>query len=174
MMRRTKLIAGGAATTVLLGAMLALEAGCYDRNVCDGGGAADWGLNPEEGQLISGDVWETTPQVSRWLPFPRRRVWLLHPKGLEGRGYARVNVYVSADPDPNVIGTQYTTGAGNLGQIRVAGDLILVINETCEDYFVRVVVEAYPGAPDAGALAPPPAPPEELPDAGDDDASDGA
>ena len=160
--RAKKLAAGGAATT-LLGVVLALETGCYDRNVCDGGGVETWGGTRRGAARVERRLGVLAPG-GPMAPLPRRRVWVLHPVGLEARGYVRITPYVSADPDPNVVGTQYTTGAGNLGQIRVAGDVVLVINDTCEDYFVRVVVEAYAGPPDV------PLPNDaELPDAGDGD-----
>jgi hypothetical protein len=152
----------------VLGGALVFEAGCYSRDVCDGGGFVTYGSEPGQGTLATPDIWESGPQTGDWMPFPRKRNWIIHPKGLEGRGILRVTPYVSPDQNPAKQFTQFTTGAGNLTELRIDGDNIWVINDTCEDFFLRVVIEAYPAPPVAGPFpdaAPPPVVSDASPDA---------
>ena len=119
-------------------------------------GSEDSFGNKGQGELVGPGIWETTPQYGKWLPFPAQRKWYLFPQQLAGTDFARVLVYISAAEEPNPT-EQYTLASGDSALIRQFPDGrnhgVEVKNNTCADFFVRVVIEGYPqaGAADAGA-----------------------
>jgi len=145
----------------ILGSLTFLGAstGCYG-DQCTGS-AGDYGWNPGEGRLLDSDTWESNPQVSRWLEYSHQRSWFVHLPAFQGREISNVYVYISPDPDPNVSNPpqykQYTLASGNLAEITVnfSGTpglvpTVQVHNDTCADYYSRIVITAYPATPDAG------------------------
>ena len=140
---------------------VALASGCYG-HTCDGD-VQVFGKNPGEGRLFSADKWESSAIDGVWLDFPKQRAWIFDLHELGGRTPAVVTSYVSAQTDPNhELGGNFTIAAGNLAEISgVAPDQVVVHNGTCADYYLRVVVEAPPRAPNASVPTP-------IPDAGSD------
>ena len=143
---------------VAFAATSATTTACQDRTCT--GSFADFGRAPFQGELIDPDTWESTPQGSKWLPYPGQRSWFFFPRGLERRQIASVLVYISPVESPNDPGGQYTVASGNVATIRTFADPadpqllnpgVQVGNDTCADFFVRVVVRAYP-AGDAGLV----------------------
>ncbi|WP_394842393.1 hypothetical protein LZC95_35660 [Pendulispora brunnea] len=147
--------------TVLFGSLIFLggSTGCYG-DQCTGT-VGEFGLNAGEGRLLDPNTWESNLQSSEWLSYSHQRSWFIRVKGFEGRDISQVFVYISPDKDPNVFqqGTykQYTLASGNLAEITIAENgrpgvtpLVQVHNDTCADYYTRIVVEAYPALPDAG------------------------
>jgi hypothetical protein len=150
----------GALWTTLM-VSISVASGCYGRN-CEGD-VVVFGKNPGEGRLFSADKWESGPTDGVWLDFPKQRVWIFDLHELGGRTPAIVTPYVSAQADPvHELGGNFTIAAGNLAEISGAvPDQVVVHNGTCADYFLRVVVEAPPRAPEASLPSP-------IPDAGGD------
>jgi hypothetical protein len=126
---------------------VALTPACQDRACL--GGTADYGARPGEGNLITPDLWETTAAEAKWVRYPAQQVWFIHPQGMAQRHYSRITVYISPVEEPNTGGQQYTIASGNVAVVTQLGDMIVVHNDTCADFFFRVVAEAYP-LPDAG------------------------
>ena len=118
---------------------VALASGCYG-HTCDGD-VQVFGKNPGEGRLFSADKWESSAIDGVWLDFPKQRAWIF---------------------DLHELGGNFTIAAGNLAEISgVAPDQVVVHNGTCADYYLRIVVEAPPRAPNASVPTP-------IPDAGSD------
>lgn len=123
---------------------------CQGRE-CESDGYKDYGYGPGEGHLVDENTWETTPNNATWLAFGPYHLWGLHPVGLEGRDILNVNVYYSADPNPNTNApvSNFTPGSGNGALVAVSADsrTVFVSNATCAPTFVRVVIQADPFPP---------------------------
>jgi len=123
--------------------------GCQGRE-CESDGYKDYGYGPGEGHLVTADIWESTPNYANWLAFGPYHLWGIHPVGLEGRDILRVDVYYSADQNPNATpGSNYTIGAGNgaIEQISPDSRTVLLSNATCAPNYVRIVIQADPLPP---------------------------
>ena len=146
-------------------AIIALAPGCYGRN-CEGG-AETFGVDPGQGEMVSDTDWESSPPVGPWIPFPRQRRLVFDIRALGGRTPFRQVVYLSAAAQPNVPGSgqagNQTVGAGNIALFdNVGPNHIDVVNDTCSDFYMRLVVEV-PPFPEPPPEAEPPTP---VPDAG--------
>ncbi len=133
-------------------ASAALFAACFP-HTCEGDFVV-YGRNANEGRLLNADTWESTPIDGPWLDFRAQRVYVfdLHDLGVD-RLPEIVTPYVSAQKDPLHEGGNFTVAAGNLTEISGAErGKVTLKNDTCADYFLRVVVQATPRAPagDAG------------------------
>lgn len=178
-LRRCRSAAGAlgvVSVVVMLCATSSATTACQARN-CEYSGS-DFGRNAGEGRLIDANTWESTPAEGNWLPFPGERYWYFYPP-FPKRKIARVNVFISPSADPNA-GSQYTLASGNVAVIRQFADPgnqenpgISVGNDTCAEFFVRIVVDAYPETPagDAGADAGPDGSADAGPDASTTDAT---
>ena len=136
--------------TVIGGGTLALSS-CYGRN-CEGA-QFQYGADAGQGEMLDENTWESSPQISNWLPFPRQHSYVFTIP-FSGRTPAWAITYVSGQQNPNTSGN-FTTGAGNLTeQAGVGPNQILAVNDTCSDYFLRVVAWAPPlGTLDAGSFS---------------------
>ena len=140
-----------------------IAAGCYG-HICDGD-VVIYGRNANEGHLINADTWESTAVDARWLDFPKQRVYQFELHDLGDRLPVEPIAYVSAQADPEHEGGNFVLAAGNLAEFSSPEKgKIVVKNDTCADYFVRVVVQA-PPRPSAPTT---PAAPTAAPDAGSD------
>jgi hypothetical protein len=157
---RKRVAAAVALFFVVMGSV-SLASGCYGHN-CDGD-VVVFGANPNEGRLVSADMWESTPIDGVWLEFPKQRLWIFNLHDLGDRVPQLITPYVSAQADPNhEPGGNFALAAGNLAEISGVGKGQVVIhNGTCADYFLHVTVQAAPLPPSASI---PPSPP----DAGND------
>ena len=123
--------------------------GCQGRE-CESDGYKDYGYGPGEGHLVDENTWESTPNNATWPAFGPYHTWGFHPIGLEGRDFLLIQVYYSADPDPNDPGKNFSTGSGNgaiVGTDGAGARTIFVTNATCAPTFVRLVVIADPLPP---------------------------
>jgi hypothetical protein len=146
--------------------------GCTLR--CDGNsvaydgtaGTSDAGANmdpPAGSGAVDETTWESGPIDGTWVDFPGQRTMLLFPNlGQTFPGpYTSVEVYVSASPQANAPGNNWTLATGNLAEVSVQGPDtgtpwgVFVKNDTCAPYYARVVVRragtSAGGALDAGA-----------------------
>jgi hypothetical protein len=163
-----------------IGAWMLAAEGCTTR-ACEGD-YLDWNTDPRaaNGNWIDDTTWESNPVDGEWFYFPHQRSWRFAFAGpVQENGDGKVEVvepivYVSPDRWPNAIGGNFTVGSGNIAEVaesnyiildgaRVPSNTILVHNDTCADYYVRVVLHVRP--------APKPA---DAPDAGPDGATDAA
>ena len=139
-------------------AAVVLTPGCYGRN-CDGGFEVV-GAEPGQGRMIDENTWETASFDETWLWFPRQRYYIFEIEALKGRKLKTIDTYISATADPSE--SSFVNASGSLAMLlnpRPNG--IGVKNDTCSDYYLRMVVEAYPlppkwqpdGAIDGGADA---------------------
>ncbi len=143
----------GVAATLSLFAIPAVlfAPGCQGHQ-CESDGFKDYGYGPGEGELLTdGNTWETTPNddsAQRWIPFTPYHTWILHPQGLEGRAITSVITYISADPDPNSAGKNFSIAAGNQALISVSEDSrnVFITNSTCAPFYIRVVITTLPPA----------------------------
>ncbi len=162
---RLALAACGVTTTAAMACALATAAvtpACLTR-ACDPSQEL-YGLKEGEGRLLDEDTWESSPLDGKWLPYPHQRTWVLfYGAYMKGRTPSSVEVFLSADERPNQAGSNFTQGGGDVVKMyNVTSDSMGLVNGTCADYFVRVVVkaprfpaEAGAGAIDAGAAASP-------------------
>jgi hypothetical protein len=125
---------------------LASASGCYGHN-CDGD-VQTFGHDPGQGELLSADLWESSPIDGVWLDFPRARLWIFDLHDLGDRTPQVIIPYVSAQANPNnEPGGNFTSAAGNLAEISgVANNQVVIHNGTCADYFLRLTVQAAPRA----------------------------
>jgi len=120
--------------------------GCFGR-YCEGD-VKTFGLNENEGRMVDSTTWESTPLDGRWLDFPRARTWIFNLKRFVGPdGVPHVIVpYVSNSATPIASNASFRIGASGLVDISgVRNGEVVIRNGTCDDYFVRLVVQ--PAAP---------------------------
>ena len=142
-----------------LSAAVVLVPGCYGRN-CDAGSEIV-GTEPGQGRMVDENTWESAALDETWLWFPRQRTYVFDIRSLMGRKLKDIDTYVSSTADPRE--SSLVNASGNIALLlhpRANG--IDVKNDTCSDYYLRLVVEAYPLPPDA--------PPDSSTDAGPSDA----
>jgi len=158
----------GALWAVVTGAVL-LAPGCYGRN-CEGS-VEVFGADAGQGIMLDEDTWASSKLDERWLAFPSQRYYIFDIRALGGRTPEVVIPYLSGSPEPTKNGGNFTIGAGNLAELfSVSPNRVDVKNDTCSDYYLRLVVQMPPlppatpeldgGADDAG-----------IADASDDDAA---
>lgn len=124
---------------------------CYGHN-CDPSSDI-YGLKSGEGQLAADDIWESTPEESDAIPYTRERTWFFKLPMATDREILEVIPYVRADSNINVTGGNETIGSGNLAEISGVGPGQFAIrNDTCADYFIRVVVRLAPVGPTAPSV----------------------
>lgn len=118
---------------------------------------SEWGKAPDQGSLVDPNTWQSTPIDGEWVPFPHQvRLEFFHSLGrapYEGRIPYEVLVWVSAEKKP-LAGSNFTLAGGDTATVyKVLYDVVSLTNNTCADYFVRIVVRAAPAPPppaDAG------------------------
>jgi hypothetical protein len=117
--------------------------GCYGRN-CEGG-IEPFGTDPGQGRMIDENTWESSPMEGEWLPYPKQRFYTINIPGLNGRTPQVVLPYLSAAPNPRKTGANWTLGSGNLTlMVNASPNHIDIINDSCSDYYLRLVVIASP------------------------------
>ena len=142
---RRRILAIVALWTTVMGAV-GVASGCYGHN-CDGD-AQVFGRTPGEGRLLDADSWESNPIDGDWIPFTKQRVWYFEMRDLGDRTPALILPYISAEQNPVRDNGNWTLGAGNLAEQSGAGPgRIAIKNNTCADYYVRVVAVASPRPP---------------------------
>ena len=136
------------------GSVLAVPA-CYG-HACEAD-TVEFGRTAGEGRLASPDIWESNANDGQWLDFPHERTYQidLHELGVD-RVPVLVIPYVSAQANPLAEGGNSTIAAGNLTVITVDRGHVSLRNDTCANYYLRVVVQASPLPPasDAGSPSP--------------------
>jgi hypothetical protein len=103
------------------------------------------------GELAGGDpdVWESGPVTGTYLDFHGERTWVFNPIGWMGSrepyGY---EAYLSLDPNPDPDGGGFSNPAGNLAEYTVTavsgGYQVSVLNDTCAQYYLRLVLQYAP------------------------------
>jgi len=127
-------------TTVM--AAVCVLAGCYGHN-CEGDTLV-FGRNTGEGRLVDADTWESSAIDGTWIPFTKQRIWIFQMRQLGDRTPTVIIPYVSAEANPNRDGN-WTIGSGNIvEQSQVGPGQLVLKNNTCADYYIRVVVQAQP------------------------------
>jgi len=105
---------------------------------------------PFEGGSVnaSGTVYETSDWTGPLLHFPAGRRYLLDVHGLRSRPEL-VNTYVAFEERPDNL----SESAGNQVVIEaVDTEVVVVRNDTCAEFFLRVVAMAFGETLDAGAV----------------------
>jgi hypothetical protein len=145
MAQSRKLLAlGGLWLVVSAGVVLA--PGCYGRN-CEGD-TMSFGAEPGQGDMIDVNTWESSPADSEWIAFPRQRYYIFDLRALGGRTPELVLPYIAAQKTPNDGTGNATLGAGNLALIlNQSSNRVDIKNDTCSDYYIRLVVTAPPVPP---------------------------
>lgn len=136
----------GVVWAALGGGAIVLSSSCYGRN-CEGS-PRQYGIDAGDGRMIDENTWESSPFDGEWIPFPRQTVFTFTiPFG--GRVPYDAKGFVSGQQRPNT--GNLTTGAGNLLEFTGIGpNQVVAINDTCSDYYLRVLAWAPPfGTADA-------------------------
>lgn len=103
------------------------------------------------GRLLDPYTWESNPIGDGWVPYDGQTQYTMNVRDksgatIQGRIF-KITSYIAT----NVYGTDGTQTAGNLTEeIQIGPAQIRVWNQTCANYYVRVVVEARPESVDAG------------------------
>jgi hypothetical protein len=153
-----RLLASGGALAialVLLGPVFASSSGCVG-NECESDFEDYPGPTfPDQSLMLDENTWASSPLVGPWLPYPHQRYWGLHTTALFGN---RVPDHATAFISPDETGpvSVWSEAAGNLAEwSQPTPGYILLHNDTCADYSVRVVITfaALDGGPDSAADA---------------------
>ena len=133
----------------ILGGGALVFSACYGRN-CEGA-QFTYGLDAGEGEMLDENTWESNPVTGTWLTFPRQHSYVFSiPFG--GRTPYDVTPYVSGQPVPTT--GNWTIGSGNLTEQNWSPNQALIINDTCSDYYLRIVAKAAPFGPSDGGATP--------------------
>jgi hypothetical protein len=98
------------------------------------------------GDRLDANTWESGPLDGTYLDFHGERTWIFNPSGWMGsRVPATFNAYLSLNPQPNAEGGDgFAQPAGNLAEITAfpvdGGYQVQVLNDTCAQYYLRVVI----------------------------------
>ncbi len=128
----------------LLGVMVPVTmTGCFGHQ-CDGSYLR---LDDGAGRLVSADTWESNGIEDRWLDYAPQRTIAIPLKQLGNRWPTSVLVYVSGHPRP--VGEEpqhsFALATGNLSTLQwVSKNSIDVRNDTCAQYYTRVVISVAP------------------------------
>jgi hypothetical protein len=153
---------------LLLAFPLALSAGgasvgCFDGSCDDQESRSPAG----GGRLVDANTWESSAIDGEWFRYDHRMLIAFDTTLLGPRLPDWVQVYISASKRP-LQGGSFTLAGGNVADIAIGGPgAVYVKNNTCAEYYIRIVVHAPPLPPDAGAL------PDASTDAAPPDAADG-
>lgn len=119
---------------------------CLRENVQDG-------VLYAEGRTVSGS-YESTPADGTWLHYPAgRRYRLKHALGVAGR-CVDVLAYLSFSATPLPAGKQGDTTLGTGSTVvveQIGDDSITIHNDSCSDFYLRVVASARPNCDETGA-----------------------
>lgn len=97
--------------------------------------------------MLDDDTWQSTPSGKEWLWFPRQRYYSFDIKALGGRTPEVILPYVSATADPNA--SNRILGAGNIAEIfHVGPNHVDIKNDTCSDYYLRLILKVTPLPPE--------------------------
>jgi hypothetical protein len=147
---RRRLVALAGLWLAVSGAVL-LAPGCYGRN-CEGD-VLTFGAEMGQGRMVNDTTWESNNQTERWIPFPAQRYYVFDIRALGGRTPDIILPYLSAQEEP-AKGGNFTLGGGNLTLLTNASpNRIDVKNDSCSDYFLRLVVSVPPLPPPTTADA---------------------
>ncbi len=129
----------------------------YAANRDAGPDAANLDAGPDprmaQGHLLDDNTWESTAIGDDWLSYLHERSWHMNYPQLGDRQPDQITAYISANVNPNKTNDSLTAGGGNVAKFfSVLPRAGTVRNDTCADFFVRVVVHAPPYV-DAGADA---------------------
>jgi len=161
---RKRLVASLAFGLAIVPALATAPAACFPQGQCDFTSAEYCapGDTSCAGHLIDPYTWESGPIDGAWLDFRHNKTWLLHfrdgvtQQTIQGTVYEPL-VWIAPEAEASAPGGQYVTAGGNLAEWSTASDAtsLNLHNDTCADYFFRVVVHASPDGtpPDAGADA---------------------
>lgn len=122
--------------------------GCYGHN-CDQQHET-YGIEAGEGHMVTEDLWESNGPNEPWLPYPRQQYYFFNVAAWGGRTPTLTTPYLSASPQQGP-GANYVIGSGNIAEMFFPGPNSLNINnDTCSDYYLRMVVQLPPFPPEAG------------------------
>jgi hypothetical protein len=190
-MRRVIGIGCGAVGVAVAVALLIPTPACTNHQ-CDPSSilGADKTGTPTLGHVVPDDPnsWESTPLDGPWLQFNgQETIYFYMPPQFANREITSITPYLAVAADPFDAGSVWVVGAGNSVEFSVLSapgggptepPTIGVFNDTCAQYWLRLVITFAPGeltdagAPDANATPDADAAPNDSSDA--DDASDGA
>ncbi len=162
MSAKKKLLVSSVAIIASLSVTSLLMPGCFGRE-CDGDeqswgpprdvydsdvdAAADAAFEPRmvQGHLVDENTWESTALDDNWLAYLHERTWHVYYPQLGGRQPDQITAYISANENPAKTNDSLTAGGGNVAKFfRVRPDVATVRNDTCADFFVRLVVHVPP------------------------------
>lgn len=125
-----------------------LMPGCYGRN-CEPS-VEQYDTATGTGFMLDANKWVSSPINGDWLPFPRQRSWVFDIPELGGRTPEVFTAYISAVKNPSLSG-DLTTASGNLAKfIGPRPNGINVFNDSCSDYYLRLVLEVPALPPQVG------------------------
>lgn len=146
------LVPAMAATAVVGVAAPVSSTGCFGHQ-CDPSRAE---LKADDGHLIDADTWESNRINEPWLDYGPQHTIRIPTDKLGGRWPTQILVYVSGNPNPVGSTPQrtFTLATGNLITVQYVSDsAVEVRNDTCAQYYARVVIKAGDPLGDAGADA---------------------
>jgi hypothetical protein len=134
--------------TLLAGALLALgSSACEDQGIC-APSSAGWGFMPGQGDLLDSQDWESTPLTGTWIPYPHMVGLTLFYGGFFPECLASdPQSWISASPSPATTpGGQFVEGGSNSNEwlpTNMPG-IITIFNNSCADYYIRIVIHCPP------------------------------
>ena len=111
------------------------------------------------GNRIGLTRWESSPLKGKWLFFPRNSGLNFDPRDPDGgRIVGEITstvAWISVCENPVATGCNYVVASGNNAEFTVTSSgTFWIKNNTCADFWIRVVMESDGVGPDTGVVAP--------------------
>jgi hypothetical protein len=140
-------LVGGAA---LVTPLLASAPACFPQGACDetpGGLYCKLGGDTCPGRRIDDRHWQSNDLQGKWLLFPKNSSMELDPRDPNGtrvKGTITEHfAWISLCETPSTVGCNYVLASGNNAEwYATAWGTLYLKNDTCQDYYVRVVIES--------------------------------
>ncbi len=150
--RRSKLSTGALALGAVAGIALVTSVGapaCFPKGACDevvGEFYCGVGSKLCPGRLVDDRTWESNSIDGTWLFYPKNSTFQIDPRGPDGKRVkgrmVSVVTWISVCEKPTVPGCNFVVAGGNNAKFWIGSQGTLYVkNDTCEDYYARVVIE---------------------------------
>lgn len=153
---RAALVAGAAIGLALVTGVGAPA--CFPQGACDETTGLTYcvpGQGECGGRLVTPTKWESGALGGKWIFFPRASGIEMDPRGADGArikgSLTNMTAWISVCDTPSTFGCNFAVAGGNNAIFYVTErGTIYVKNDTCQDFYVRVVAESDGTNPEAG------------------------
>ncbi len=116
------------------------------------GGTAPEKKFPNAGFTHDPNIWESGTVEGPWVPYQHQQTLFVEFRNAAPRPVEQIDVYISNAEAPYDTNDIFAIATGNVAELQWVGSAgINIRNNTCQDYFARVVVTFAANAADASA-----------------------